>query len=84
MSKEALKERIALTFEKNPKYDELFATSDNNVFTDEELAKQQAIRLKDTKVTPFKRPADKKEEATKNIEVNGEEEVKAPADKKKK
>lgn len=50
MSKEALKERVQFTFDKNPKYGVLFSTSDNNVFTDADLAEQHSIRLKDTTV----------------------------------
>lgn len=90
MSKEALKERVQLTFEKNEDYQVLFSTSDENVFTNEDMAKNQAIRLKDTTIVAHKRKA-VVTEAVKDIEVTDEEvvaeeveaeEVKAPNKKK--
>jgi len=88
MSKEALKERVQFTFDKNPNYEALFSTSDNNVFTDANLAEQHAIRLKDTTIETHKREAGKDvktlevvTEEVKDEEVAAEE-VKAPKTKK--
>lgn len=86
MSKEALKERIELTFKNNESYTELYATSDNNVFTDLDLAKQNAIRLRDTNIETYKRPKTKNqltdEQAKAEAQAKADEQDKAEAQAK--
>lgn len=50
-----VEERLKLTFAHYKDLEKVFATSDNNVFTDKKLCEDHAVRLDDKKITTYKR-----------------------------